>query len=710
MMNHTPLRGLVAATYTPMDDSGNLKLEIVGPMVESLIDAGVGALYVCGTTGEGTSLTTDERKNVLEAYFEASDSRLPVVAQVGHNCLADSRKLAEHAQKLGIAAFSANAPSYFKCNSVDLLVESMAQICETAPELPFYYYHIPVMTGQRFDMVEFLNLGGEKIPNLVGVKYSDHLLPDFQAAGSVDNGRFDIVWGCDDMFLGALATGARGAIGSTYNIAAPWHCQIIESFEAGDIDTAKRFQAKSVELVRTIARYPFHPAMKQILKMMGHDFGPCRLPQARLTNAQVDSLRVDLEKIGFFERTTRHSRPILVGGPDRPSTKTEPATVADPARREELRKFYRDQLLDDTMPFWLPRAIDREYGGFMVSRNRDGSLLDTDKGVWQQGRFTWLLGELYNQVEPKQDWLEAAEHGIDFLDRYCFDPSDGRIWFQVSRDGRPIRKRRYAFGESFAAIAYGEYAKATGKSEYAEKAADCFNRFLNHRPEPKFTDTRPCQSIGAPMITIVTASQLRESIGLDRADELIDDAIELIRRDFLKPDLETVMETVGANGEILDHFDGRTLNPGHAIEAAWFIMNEGKHRSDSDLIQTGATMLDWMWRRGWDETFGGILYFRDLHDGPVQEYWHDMKFWWPQNETIIATLMAYKLTGDEKYARWHQQAHDWAHDHFHDPDHGEWFGYLHRDGRVSVELKGNLWKGPFHMPRMQLICSQLLED
>ncbi len=154
------------------------------------------------------------------------------------------------------------------------------------------------------------------------------------------------------------------------------------------------------------------------------------------------------------------------------------------------------------------------------------------------------------------------------------------------------------------------------------------------------------------------------------------------------------METVGLDGEIIDHFDGRTLNPGHAIEAAWFILAEARHRDDDELTRLGTTMLDWMWRRGWDEEYGGILYFRDLQGLPVQEYWHDMKFWWPQNEAIIATLLAYRVTGEPRYAEWHRQVHDWAYRHFPDPEHGEWFGYLHRDGRLSVTAQGQSLERP----------------
>ncbi|MEZ6138661.1 MAG: AGE family epimerase/isomerase [Pirellulaceae bacterium] len=385
----------------------------------------------------------------------------------------------------------------------------------------------------------------------------------------------------------------------------------------------------------------------------------------------------------------------------------------DAARIDQLVAVYRDGLLDNTLPFWTKHCVDRTCGGFTTALGHDGTVIDTDKGVWQQARFTWLLGELYNNVEPREEWLELAQHGAQFMDDFCFDPSDGRMWFHVTRDGRPIRKRRYAFTESFAAIAYGELAKATGEAHFAEKAEQTFRRFIDHNlnpqgVEPKYTANRPTRNIGFPMITIATAQQLRDSINLHDATLWIDQSISDIRRFHLKADLACVMETVGDDGQLIDHFDGRTLNPGHAIEGAWFIMLEGKLRQNDELIRTGCQMLDWMWERGWDQEFGGILYFVSVNEMPIQEYWHDMKFWWPQNETIIATLLAFLLTGDPKYARWHALIHDWAYQHFPDADYGEWFGYLHRDGSLSSTLKGNLWKGPFHLPRMQLVCWKLL--
>lgn len=377
---------------------------------------------------------------------------------------------------------------------------------------------------------------------------------------------------------------------------------------------------------------------------------------------------------------------------------------------EHYLGVYRDGLLLNTVPFWFPRCVDEEFGGYLTARGREGELLDDDKSVWAQGRDSWMLAKLYNTVEKREDWLAWARSGIDFLDKYCFDPADGRMWFQVTRDGKPLRKRRYAFSESFAAIAYAQYARAIGSDEYADKSRQCIQRFLDHVPPAKSTHLRPTRNIGTPMIGILTAQEIREAIQPPDIDELIDRSIDEIRRYFLKPDIRCVMETVGENGEILDHFDARTLNPGHAIEGAWAFLRESKVRKDSELLRTGCEMLDWMWDRGWDAEYGGMLYFRDVYDKPVQEYWQDMKFWWPHNETIIAALLAYQLTGKEKYAQMHKQVHDWSYQYFPDAEHGEWYGYLHRDGRISVPIKGNLWKGPFHLPRMELLCWRILEE
>ena len=379
---------------------------------------------------------------------------------------------------------------------------------------------------------------------------------------------------------------------------------------------------------------------------------------------------------------------------------------------EALHTTYTEGLLEDTIPFWLKHSVDHEHGGFTFCVDSDGSLVDSDKGIWQHGRFTWMLGTLYNRVEQHPEWLEACKHGIDFMRKHAFD-TDGRMFFQVTQEGQPLRKRRYVFSEAFGAMAFAAYAKASGDESAATEARRLFDLFVKfsteegHIPPKVNPNTRPMQGIGPHMILINMGQMLRENLGDDSFNTTIDQSIETIRNTFLKPELGVVMETVGAQGEIIDHSEGRMLNPGHSIEAAWFIMEEGRLRGDQSLIQMGAQMLDWMWERGWDTEHGGLLYFVDVYGKPVQEYWHDMKFWWNHNETIIATLLAYELTGDEKYAQWHQLIHDWAYAHFPDAEHGEWFGYLHRDGSISSTLKGNLWKGPFHLPRMQLTCSEI---
>ena len=381
----------------------------------------------------------------------------------------------------------------------------------------------------------------------------------------------------------------------------------------------------------------------------------------------------------------------------------------------DLRDFYRKQLLDDTIPFWFPKSIDIEHGGYLLMRDQTGNLLDDDKAVWIQGRAAWMLATLYNTFEKDSKWIEGSKSGIDFLNNHCFD-TDGRMFFHVTRNGQALRKRRYFFSETFAVIANAAYAKASGDSQAADKARELFGKCIEYASNPsllpaKYTAVRPAKGIGVPMIMINTAQQLRENIGDERCDEWISRWITEIERDFIKDDIQCVMESVALDGSIIDHIDGRTLNPGHAMEGAWFILHEARYRNnDPHLIALGCKMLDYMWERGWDKEHGGILYFRDVYDKPVQEYWQDMKFWWPHNEVIIATLLAYLMTGNEKYAQWHRLVHDYAYSHFHDKEHGEWFGYLHRDGTVAQTAKGNLFKGPFHLPRQEWYCYKILAE
>lgn len=378
---------------------------------------------------------------------------------------------------------------------------------------------------------------------------------------------------------------------------------------------------------------------------------------------------------------------------------------------------YKEDLTENIMPFWLKNGLDREHGGIYTCLNRDGSLMDTTKSVWFQGRFAFTCSFAYNQVAQNQEWLDAAKSTLDFIEKYCFD-ENRRMYFEVTADGTPLRLRRYVFSESFAAIAMAEYAAATGDAEYARKALAVFKdmrRFLNTPGilEPKYLPTVQSQVHSITMIMINVASCIKKVIEDPELDIQIDESVHALRTYFMHPEFKALLETVGPNGEFIDTLSGRTINPGHCIETAWFLFDVAEARGgDKELTDLALTILDWSWDWGWDEQYGGIINFRDCKNLPSQDYAQDMKFWWPQTEAIIATLYAYKLTGNERYLKMHRMISDWTYAHFPDSEYGEWYGYLHRDGSVAQPAKGNLFKGPFHIPRMMTkaytLCQEIL--
>ena len=375
---------------------------------------------------------------------------------------------------------------------------------------------------------------------------------------------------------------------------------------------------------------------------------------------------------------------------------------------------YRDDLVNDIMPFWLKNGLDRVNGGVYTCVDRDGSLIDTTKSVWFQGRFAFVCNFAYNTIEKNPEWLAAAKSTIDFIEAHCFD-TDGRMYFEVMADGTPLRKRRYVFSESFAAIAMAEYAKASGDMTYAQKALDLFKdiRKFVATPgymEPKYLPSLQAKGHSLVMILINTASRIRNVISDQVLDQQIDESITSLK-DFMKPEFNALLETVGTNGEFIDTINGRLINPGHCIETAWFLLEEAKHRGwDKELTAQALQILDWSWEWGWDKQYGGIINFRDCKNLPPQDYSQDMKFWWPQTEAIIATLYAYEATGDDKYLIWHKQISEWTYAHFPDDECGEWYGYLHRDGTVAQPAKGNIFKGPFHIPRMMIKSFELCKE
>lgn len=378
---------------------------------------------------------------------------------------------------------------------------------------------------------------------------------------------------------------------------------------------------------------------------------------------------------------------------------------------------YKNDVINNIMPFWIKNGLDKKNGGVYTCLDRNGDLMDTTKSVWFQGRFGFIAAYAYNNIEQNPEWLAASKSCIDFIEAHCFD-TDGHMFFEVTAEGAPLRKRRYVFSEGFAAIAMAEYALATGEKKYAERALEIFKKtqYFLETPgllEPKYLPTQPSRGHSITMILINTASRIRQVIDDPVLTEQIDSSIAALRKYFIHPEFKALLEMVGPNGEFIDTCNGRVINPGHCIETAWFIMEEAKSRNwDNDLTQLALQILDWSWEWGWDKEYGGIINFRDCRNLPAQDYSQDMKFWWPQTEAIIATLYAYQATKDEKYLEMHKQISEWTYSHFPDKEYGEWYGYLHRDGTVAQPAKGNIFKGPFHIPRMMirsyLLCKELL--
>ena len=376
-------------------------------------------------------------------------------------------------------------------------------------------------------------------------------------------------------------------------------------------------------------------------------------------------------------------------------------------------RTYKGELLRNVMPFWMKHGFDRKNGGVYTCLDRDGSLMDSTKSVWFQGRFGWMTAYAYNHMEKNPEWLEASKSCCEFLEAHCFD-KDGRAYFEVTAEGVGLRKRRYLFSECFAAIAYAEYSLASGDKAWARKALALFRRIRKFMANPKkwtpskYEPVVEAQGHSLTMILINVASVLKQVSDDPALDAQITESVDLIRKYFIHPEFKAVLETVGPNGEFIDTLAGRVINPGHCIETSWFLMDVAVARGDKALLKTALKILDWSWDWGWDKKYGGIISFKDCRNLPPQCYEQDMKFWWPQCETIIATAYAYKLTGDAKYMKWHKLASEWAWKHLKDRKFPEWYGYLHRDGTVAQPAKGNIFKGPFHIPRMLVKAWELI--
>ena len=375
---------------------------------------------------------------------------------------------------------------------------------------------------------------------------------------------------------------------------------------------------------------------------------------------------------------------------------------------------YRAELIENILPFWLDHAIDYEHGGIFTCLDRQGNIYGQEKSVWFQGRALWVLSKAYNTIDKNESYLRAAKCIYDFIP-VCED-TDGRMYFTVTAEGRGLQKRRYYFSETFAAIGCAEYYKATGDEKafqnaekYFDVAYKCYTGEISNTP--KFnTENYRMKGLSPVMIMLATA-QVMQTMRPD-----VKDKYAHIAADFLKEILQggfltekALLESVGKDGNTVDTPNGRIVNPGHSMEASWFIMAQGLLMNDAEVIKIGKNIIDMTLPLGWDEKYGGIISFTDLKGyPPVQLEW-DMKLWWPQCETMIAARMAYMLFGDEKYNDLYKKLENYCRQHFIDAEFGEWYGYLHYDNTPSTTLKGNIFKGPFHIPRMYIIMA-LLEE
>jgi N-acylglucosamine 2-epimerase len=381
----------------------------------------------------------------------------------------------------------------------------------------------------------------------------------------------------------------------------------------------------------------------------------------------------------------------------------------------KLAELYKSTLLNDVIPFWEKNSIDIKCGGFFTCLRRDGSVFDTDKFIWLQARQAWTFGMLYNQVEPRDKWLDISRHGINFLKDFGQDER-GNWYFSLDRSGRPLIQPYNIFSDCFAAMAFGQYALASGDQKAAEIAENTYANILKRETNPKgkynkvVSQTRPMKSFAFPMILCNLTLELEHLLPPETVDAQIDNCIHEVMEVFLDPRTNLVSEAVALGGNQIDSFDGRLINPGHTLEAMWFIMDVGRRRKDLRLIQKTIDVILATLDFGWDQKYGGLYYFMDRLGQPPQQLEWDQKLWWVHLETLVALAMAHQLTGDPDCWNWYEIVHDYSWGHFSDPEFGEWFGYLNRQGEVLLPLKGGKWKGCFHVPRALFICWRIFEE
>ena len=395
---------------------------------------------------------------------------------------------------------------------------------------------------------------------------------------------------------------------------------------------------------------------------------------------------------------------------------------------KELLKSQQEWIrgeLEACTNFWLKNGWDKENGGVYTCLDRWGKIYSTDKSVWMQGRCAWTFSYLCHVYGIKQEWLDFAKSCLDFMEKYCINREKGnRMYFTVTADGKPLRQRRYVYSESVYAIANAEYYALTKDEVYLQRAREAYEIYWNLYQGigedatgfgPKtIPETRSGRGLGLPMICLNICSVLCrcDPAHAEEYNQRSQVCVHDIFTYHHKADLRCTLENVGPDGEFRgDVTEGRIVNPGHDIECSWFLMEYANRMGDKELHKKAETVFDYAIEAGWDKEYGGLLYFIDCKGLPPEAYEHDMKLWWPHNEILIASMMAYRDTGDEKFYDWFCKTLDYCKEVFADPENGEWYGYLRRDGKPTMpSTKGSTFKGPFHLPRMLIMVDQMISQ
>ncbi|BAU52950.1 AGE family epimerase/isomerase [Mucilaginibacter gotjawali] len=370
----------------------------------------------------------------------------------------------------------------------------------------------------------------------------------------------------------------------------------------------------------------------------------------------------------------------------------------------KYKEIYRTNLLDDVIPFWVKNSEDKAYGGFFTCLDEVGEVYDTDKFIWLQCRQVWTLSMLYNQVEQNQEWLDMAVRGAAFLTKHGMD-SEGNWYFSLTQSGEPLVQPYNIFSDCFAAMAFAQLFKACGDENYKVIALATFNNIIKRKENTKgiynkaYPGTRNLQSFALPMILCNLVLEMEHIMDPEIVESIIQQGIHSVMDVFYKPELGLILENVAPDGSFVDSFEGRLINPGHAIESMWFIMDLATRTGDNELIKKAVDITINTLEYGWDKVYGGIFYFLDVKHNPPQQLEWDQKLWWVHVESLVSLLKGYQLTGDERCWHWFEKVHAYTFEHFCDSTNGEWFGYLDRRGKVLLKAKGGKWKGFFHVPR-----------